>query len=92
MIYGSQTTTDSTYLCARDCNGCRMLYRPFAEAVQEEKGYHGVDLSFPLATEHLKVQFMCSPDHRYCDNLHGICEGWQERSLSVKCRFYGGCL
>ena len=55
MMYGSQTATASTYFCARNSNGSRMLYSPFAAAVQGEKGCRGSALSLPLASEHPEV-------------------------------------
>lgn len=48
---GSQTATASTYFCARNSNGSRMIHNPFAAAMQGEKDYQSNALSFLQASE-----------------------------------------
>lgn len=61
MMHGSLTATASAFLCARNHIGRRMLYSPFAAAVQGEKVCHGSALSFPLATEYPEVAVLVLP-------------------------------
>lgn len=62
MMYSSQTATTSTYFCARNSNGSRMIYNPFAAAMQGEKDCQSSALFFWLQNT-LKLQFMCFSDH-----------------------------
>lgn len=43
----------------------------------------------PQLQSTLKLQFMCSPDHRCCDNPQGNCKGWRERGVGSKSRLIG---